>query len=128
VVGAIIDLGNCLDLTTEAGIHAVSESYSVLVEMSHASGKPLPQNSGGTADLLLRRLDCAVIKTLRSIVERRREEDQSVAPIDTVRGLFVEGEPAFPGAGIRSKTHVQIAVVNPACVLGVFRVQDRFLS
>lgn len=40
---------------------------------------------------------------------------------DTVRCGFVEGPPAFDGSGIRYRSHVQIAVRNPACVVGVFR-------
>jgi len=38
----------------------------------------------------------------------------------TVRGVFVEGAEAYPGAAIHTKTHVQIAVRDPACVLGYF--------
>jgi hypothetical protein len=49
------------------------------------------------------------------------------APIDTVRGVFVEGVAAYPGSGIREKTHIQIAVRNGACVKGVFRVPERDL-
>ena len=40
---------------------------------------------------------------------------------DTVRCGFVEGGPAFEGSGIHYRSHVQIAVRNPACVVGVFR-------
>jgi hypothetical protein len=40
---------------------------------------------------------------------------------DTVRCGFVEGPPAFEGSGIWHRSHVQIAVRNPACVVGVFR-------
>lgn len=41
-----------------------------------------------------------------------------------VRGGFVEGEPAYPGAAIRTRSTVQIAVRGPACVLGYFRVPE----
>jgi hypothetical protein len=40
---------------------------------------------------------------------------------DTVRCGFTEGARAFPGSGIFRKSHIQIAVRNPACILGVFR-------
>jgi hypothetical protein len=40
---------------------------------------------------------------------------------DTVRGVFPEGAEAYPGAKILKKTHVQVAVRNPACLLGFFR-------
>ena len=37
-----------------------------------------------------------------------------------MRGVFVEGEPAYPGARIHSRSHIQIAVRDPACILGYF--------
>jgi hypothetical protein len=40
--------------------------------------------------------------------------------IQTVRGVFVEGNPAFPGSQIYAKTHVQIAVRDSSCILGYF--------
>lgn len=39
---------------------------------------------------------------------------------DSVRCGFVEGPSAFAGSGIQHHSHVQIAVRNPACVVGVF--------
>ena len=43
-------------------------------------------------------------------------------PIDSVKGIFLEGAPPYPGSGFREKTHIQIAVCNLACIKGVFRV------
>jgi hypothetical protein len=40
---------------------------------------------------------------------------------DSVRGAFLEGGAAFPGSKIASKSHVQIAIRNPRCIVGVFR-------
>jgi hypothetical protein len=40
---------------------------------------------------------------------------------DTVRGAFLKGEPVYPGAGFTRESHIQVAVRNPACILGVFR-------
>jgi len=39
----------------------------------------------------------------------------------TVRGWFTEGGPAFPGSGIERESHIQIAVRDPSCIIGVFR-------
>jgi len=75
----------------------------------------MPVNAGPTLDKLLRRLDCAVINWYLDLAEA-----QGVR-YDTVRCGFVEGEPVYEGAGIHQHSHVQIAVRNPACVLGVFR-------
>jgi hypothetical protein len=39
---------------------------------------------------------------------------------DTVRGVFVEGLPAFAGSEIYRKTHIQIAVRNESCIKAIF--------
>lgn len=44
------------------------------------------------------------------------------AVFDTVRGLFTEGGPLFPGSGFRAKTHVQVAVRSADNIKGYFRV------
>ena len=119
VVGVVIDLGNCLDLITASGIELVKEAYKSLLEVTTAAGEKLPQNS---SDFLRRDLDCAVIRRLHSILELA-----GAPPIDTVRGLFTEGTPIYPGSGFNAKTHIQIAVCNLACIKGVFRVPpDQF--
>lgn len=117
VVGAVIDLGLCLDLATEAGIQQVRVSYEIFAEIYETAGRKMPVNDGGS-DLLRRPLDCAVIEALHTIRSRIGQP-----PIDTVKGIFVEGEPAYPGAGIR-ETHCQICVRNPAQIKGVFRIPN----
>jgi hypothetical protein len=81
-----------------------------------------PTNSGGD-DLYLRKLDCAVISALHDI--RAAENDE---PIDTVFGVFVEGDRLYPNAGFFEKTHIQICVHNPAMIHGVFRVPQADLT
>ena len=39
---------------------------------------------------------------------------------DTVYGYFQEGKEAFPGAGVREKSHIQICVKNLSCIKGYF--------
>ncbi|MGE0253765.1 MAG: hypothetical protein AB7N54_13850 [Alphaproteobacteria bacterium] len=116
VVGAVIEPGLCLDLTTSAGIQHVREAHGRLVEIAATAGYPLPKNSPDP-DKLRRNLDCAVITLLHQV---RREAGEP--PIDTVRGVFIEGQPIFGGSGFRDKTHIQICVCNPDCIKGVFRV------
>ena len=77
------------------------------------AGKPLPVNRG--KDLKLRELDCAVINYCVFRMGLRH------ISIDTVRGAFLEGAPVFPGTTISAETHIQIAVRNVDCVLGVFQ-------
>ncbi len=122
LVGAVIDLGFCLDLTTSLGIGQVRIAHDVLVGIAERAGDELPKNSHG-GDLLLRRLDCAVVNTIHTI------RDQSGDPVfDTVKGVFVEGEPAYENAGFKAKTHIQICVRNQDCIKGVFRVPDSQLK
>jgi hypothetical protein len=116
VVGAVIELGLCLDLATQAGIDHTRNAYNSLAFTYKAAGLNLPRNAGGK-DLLLRRLDRAVIQTLHEIRESARE-----APIDTVSGVFIEGPPIYKDAGFYEKTHIQICVCNPKQIRGVFRV------
>jgi hypothetical protein len=114
VVGAVIDLGWCLDLTTTAGTELVAAAHQSLLINSEAAMTTIPTNSD---DSLRRNLDCAVLRRLHSLL------DETDGPkVDTVRAVFIEGEPIYATAGFHSKTHVQIAVCNPECIKGVFRV------
>lgn len=115
-VGAIIELGYCLDLTTQSASAALVRSYEQLAAAAAIARLPLPSNSSDD-DQLRRNLDCAVIRTLHQTLE-----DDGAAAVDTVKGIFVEGGALFPGSAIRALTHCQIAVRNPACIKGVFRI------
>jgi len=48
--------------------------------------------------------------------------DRGDEPIDSVKGVFVEGSLIYQGSGFYEKTHIQIAVRNSDCIKGVFRV------
>ena len=118
VIGAVISTRLCLDLSTQAGVNCVREAYADFKRTAELSGWLLPTNSGGP-DLLLRKLDCAVI---RLVHDTRRSA--GAPPIDTVSGIFIEGQPLYPNSGFYEKTHIQLCVCNPACIKGVFRVSD----
>ena len=118
VVGAVIELGNCLDLVDQASLELLREIYPFFKKTIKTTGARMPQNKGaheGDKDLLLRYLDCAVI----NFCHRLREE-KNLDPFDTVRGVFFEGDSLFEGSRIRARTHIQIAVRNPARVRGYF--------
>ncbi|MBA4013249.1 MAG: hypothetical protein C0481_15390 [Phenylobacterium sp.] len=135
VIGAVIDFGNCLDLTTREGIEALRLSYKSLKAGQDRGNLAMPVNTDLKADphgdRLLRRLDCAVIIHMHQNIEDERAAwaageitDAPPSTIDTVRGMFPEGGEAFPGAGFLAKTHTQIAVRNPDCIKGVFRLRS----
>lgn len=135
VVGAVIDPGNCLDLTTRDGILILRDSYESFAAGQQAGSLSMPINedlkSDPHRDRLLRNLDCAVIRHLHRNIQDElshwlnegRTGQRPPSPFDTVRGMFPEGGEAFPGAGILGKTHTQVAVRNPECIKGVFRLR-----
>jgi len=65
VIGAVIDLGNCLNLTDSKYIELLEEEYKLLREDMELTGQMMPQNTWG-GDKLLRRLDCAVVEHLHA--------------------------------------------------------------
>lgn len=114
VIGAVIDLGECLNLVEAEYLELVQAAYQRLVITSKESNSPLPQNSGH--DYARRALDCAVFETLHQYVE----EFEDGAGFDTVRAFFIEGEPVYPTSGIRHRDHIQICVRNPDQIIGYF--------
>jgi len=113
VVGAIIQLGHCFDLTDEQNTLNIAKAHDLVKASFAAAGKPLPENRGGDEDLKGRFLDCLVVNYYLQQVSAVRYQ--------TVRCAFAEGPPSYDGSMIYRETHVQVAVRDKACVLGVFR-------
>jgi hypothetical protein len=120
-IGAVIDLGLCLNLLDARFLSQLPIAYERLSRLHSQTGEPLPQNQalGNSADLLLRHLDCAVIESLH-----QGREDENKPAFDTARGVFVEGEPLYPGAAIQKFNHIQVCVRNPDCIKGYFRLRE----
>jgi len=128
VVGAILDPGNCLDLTDTESLRLVREAYEVYrLVQKYSTEKSLPENREGFVgdkDFVKRYLDCAVINTLHNVRERSSEKE--APPFDSVRGILVEGPELYPGAKIMSRTHIQICIRNPEkSVIGYFKPRIR---
>lgn len=104
VLGAIIDLGHCLNLFDTDDQRVLQTSYEAL--RSNVSDV---KNGLYTHDL-----DCAVVNFACKF-----SEDMGDA-YDTVRGAFPEGNPVFPDSKILTMTHVQICVRSPASVTAYF--------
>jgi hypothetical protein len=121
VLGAFIDLGHCFDLLDSSYLFYLKEVYSFLEEQYEKQGLPMPVNKylGNSFDLLLRKLDCAVIETVHTL-----NSDASLPEYDSVRGVFWEGEELYPNAGFKEKNHIQICVRNPNCIKGFFIPRD----
>lgn len=120
VIGAVIHLGNCFDLMDIRSTSVLSKAFPRFKEQQEMLGHEIPANAPlrqGDTDLLLRYLDCSMINWLTNVFD----SDPDSPSYDSVRGLFQEAEPAFEGSSIRLKSHVQLAIRNPACIIGYFR-------
>ena len=113
VIGAIVQLGRCFDLLDESVTSLLAESYTSLAGTFADAGHRLPRNRG--RGLKQRDLDCLMINNCLDDLQEQGLE------YDTVRGAFLEGKPAYPGAGFARESHIQVVVRNSACILGVFR-------
>ena len=122
VLGAVIDPSNCLDLLNQKYLDYLSEAYVQLKSFFEEQGKKLPKNGTfgrNDFDFRKRELDCAVIRYAHQLAE---EEDFC---FDSVRAAFWEGEPLYDGAGFRKQNHIQIAILNPNCIKGIFLPRDK---
>ena len=116
VVGAVLQLGECFDLLDTQFTQALSDAYPTFRRLMRATGTEIPRNTGRTTDRLLRRRDCAVLNWYL-----KESEARGGVRFDSVRGVFVEGGAVFSGSKIASQSHVQVAIRNPRCIVGVFR-------
>lgn len=115
-VGAVIDLGFCLDLTTMTGLAEVTTAFEVLKKLFQQTGQALPKNTAGP-DKAKRELDCAVIQALH-----RYRAGEGLEAYDSVRAPFPEDMPLFDDSGFRKRNHIQICVIKPEkCIKGYFK-------
>lgn len=117
VIGAVLDLGYCLNLTDSFSAEILRQGYKILKIRCELANKPLPKNipSKKTKDVLLRNLDCSVIQQVHDY-----NQENGKMSFDSVRGIFTEGDPVYPGAEFLEKTHVQLCICNPNCIKGYF--------
>ena len=130
VVGAVIDLRNCLDLMVKENLDLLASAYDSYVAQQRKSGLKIlenksPRGSKSEDDKKLRFLDCAVITHLHKILDNEQSAPSSdlpamVQPFDSVRGLFEEKPEVYPGSGFFKNTHSQIAIRNLDCIVEIF--------
>ncbi|WP_228420144.1 hypothetical protein [Chryseobacterium camelliae] len=130
ILGVVYQLDYCLDFTDSKFIDILCIYYELFKEDIEFAGKKLPKNKDVKKDehkdLLLRELDCAVIEYLHQKIEDgiKSDEDKKgfskIRRFDTSRGIFTEGGPAYEGAGIQTKNHIQICIRNLNCIKGFF--------
>ena len=138
VIGALLTLDYCLDLVDSEFINTISKYYKLMKADFETINKELPKNADVKRDehkdLLIRELDCAVIEYLHQKIHEQYTADikskgfSNYKIFDSARGVFTEGGPAFPGAGIEKKSHIQICIRNMTCIKGFFLPRKRLLS
>jgi hypothetical protein len=106
VVGAILHLGNCYDLMDTTFTDDLAKGALVFHE---AVPQPAPRNRGKA-----RYRDAAVIDWWLDQLAARGTVYQ------TVRRGFDEGDLVHPEMSITREAHIQIAIRDPACIIGVF--------
>ena len=118
VIGAIIELGNCLNLIEPNSINIVKEAHTKLSAVIVESGEKMPLNKGAN-----RQLDCAVIKYVHE-----SNKKLGAPAYDTIRSPFQEGGPIYEGANFTDRLHIEICVLNPSTIKGYFlpRPVDEF--
>jgi hypothetical protein len=130
VVGVIYTLADCLDFSDSLYIDSIEQYYYLMKRDFEEMGITMPINEQIVSDLyqdkLIRKLDCSVIEYYQLKIEielqyqRNRIGFSHYEGFDTVRGIFTEGGPAFPGAGIQKKNHIQVCIRNLDMIKGFF--------
>jgi hypothetical protein len=130
VVGAILQLGYCCIFLDSKYLNMIGRAHDIMSENYERAGKTLPQNIDARGDRhqdkLIRILDCSVIEFMHSTIFELYKEDidknnfSNTKIFDSTRGVFTEGGPAFEGAGILEKSHIQVCIRNMNCIKGFF--------
>ena len=131
VVGAVINPGYCFDLLDATYIRALIEYYRMMSAFHERYSLPLLRNKSprGTdhPDRVLRFLDCNLLEYVHKTTFAKWKREMinkgisGVRVFDSTRAVFREGDPIYEGAGFYEKSHIQVCVRNPNCILGFFR-------
>jgi hypothetical protein len=113
-IGAIIDLGKCLNLLDGKSIEVVKRTHELTMDLFNTAKNTTPKNTKKG-----RFLDCAVINSVNTVFGEE---------YDTIRGMFPEGYPVYETSGILDKSHIQICVRNLNCIKGYFHPIDKDCS
>jgi len=116
VVGAMIRLGNCLDLLDPENVRWLRKVYDDIIPKWQAAGIPIPQNVRDK-----RRLDCAMLNWVYT------QSDSALTPIETCRGVFVltdKDKRVWRGSWIYEEAHIQICVRNLKNILALWHVRS----
>jgi hypothetical protein len=130
VIGGVLYLGYCCDFLDAKYIQMLKVHHKAMADYYKAASMEMPQNKDlpqdKYKDKILRELDCAVIErmhekySLQAQAEIKEKGFTEGKVFDSTRAVFTEGGPVFEGAGLFEKSHIQICIRNPNCILGFF--------
>lgn len=141
VVGAIIKLGNCVDLLDTMYLRQVKSAFEILSLEFEELGKELPENKAVRNGISFNReLDCEVIMRLHQMnndeIRKKlglpnmdgnnmHEIQKDPDFFDSVRAMFPEGKELYDDAGFLKDNHIQLCIVNPNAIIGYFDPRKR---
>lgn len=112
VVGAMIRLGNCLDLLDPDNLQIVKNAHQLLQDFA---GEDLPENRNSR-----KYLDCAVFQYLHRMIDEHGQ-----TPVDTSRAVYVptgQDKRVWTRSWLYEQTHIQLCVTNAKNILGAWLV------
>lgn len=110
VVGAEIDLADGIDLLDIPWERVIVRTFERYIGHLARSGLPMPRQSRGA-----HRLDRGVLNYL---VDGMAQDGMIVR---SLRAVFAEGEPMYPGSALLTRAHVQIAVRGRTAIVRTWR-------
>lgn len=117
VLGAMIRLGNCLDLLDPKNSKALVSLKNKLVADSAAAGVSLKKNYNSR-----KYYDCSVLEYAYAAYDQAESQ-----PIDSARAVYVptQGkERLWNSSWLYHETHVQLCVRNSECILGTWLARE----
>ncbi len=115
VVGAMIRLGNCLDLLDPENVRWLKRVYDDIIPKWGAAKLPIPKNMRSRKNL-----DCAILNWIYS------QSDTTETPIETSRGVYVPTDSAkrvWTGSWIYDEAHIQVCVREQQNILALWHVR-----
>jgi len=114
VIHSLIRLEDCMDLLDTVWAAPLNDAYLSLRTLSQRANQPSPrQRRAGGAH----RLDRAVIN---HAVDQLQAQGITIR---SVRAVFQEGEPIYPDSHLLTRSHIQIAVRDPALIVRSTRLR-----
>jgi hypothetical protein len=115
VVGAMIRLGNCLDLLDPDNVRWLKGVHDDMMDKWRKAKVQIPVNVRDK-----RNLDCAVLNWVYT------QSEAAPTPIETSRGVYVPTDKAkrvWRGSWIYEEAHIQICVRKPQNILALWHVR-----